>query len=101
VADSTLDRVFEPVIGTGGERSVLRHWVRRNDAYYALGWRILQHDTDTIIYHGGYVNGFRGEIAFNRRDDVGICVLMNASTELGTLAVTSFFDRWKYFIPMK
>lgn len=98
VADSTLDKVFEPVTGTGAERSVLHHWVRRNDAYYALGWRVLKHDTDTIIYHGGYVNGFRGEIAFNRRDDVGICVLMNASTELGTISVTGFFDRWKYFL---
>ena len=101
VADSTLDKVFEPVTGTGGERSVLHHWVRRNDAYYALGWRVLQHDTDTIIYHGGYVNGFRGEIAFNRQKDVGICVLMNASTELGAISVTNFFDRWKYFIPSK
>jgi beta-lactamase class C len=101
VADSTLDKVFEPVTGTGGERSVLRHWVRRNDAYYALGWRILQHDTDTIVYHGGYVNGFRGEIAFNRRDDVGICVLMNASTDLGAISVTNFFDRWKHFVPVK
>lgn len=101
VADTTLDKVFEPVIGTGGERSVLRHWVRRNDAYYALGWRILQHDTDTIVYHGGYVNGFRGEIAFNRQNNTGICVLMNASTELGAIAVTSFFDRWKYLIPAK
>jgi beta-lactamase class C len=90
VADSTLDKVFEPVTGTGGERSVLHHWVRRNDAYYALGWRVLQHDSDTIIYHGGYVNGFRGEIAFNRQKDVGICVLMNASTELGAISVTNF-----------
>lgn len=95
VADSTLDRVFKPIIDTGKERRILPHWIARNEAWYALGWRVLKHEGDTIMYHSGYVNGFRGEIAFNRRDDVGICVLMNANTELSSECVPAFFERWK------
>lgn len=95
VADSTLEKVFTPIIKTGTERRTFPRWINRSDASYALGWRVLQHDSDTIIYHGGYVNGFRGEIAFNRRDDIGICVLFNASSELCSNCVPAFFDRWE------
>lgn len=97
-ADSTLDRVFQPAVNTGRERSVLRGWVDRYNAYYAMGWRVLERPHDqTILYHGGYVNGFRGEIALNRRDGIGICVLFNANTELTKQCVPAFFDRWERF----
>jgi beta-lactamase class C len=95
IADTTLDKVFTPVIKTGKERRIFPKWINRDDASYALGWRILQHGADTIVYHGGYVNGFRGEIAFNRRDDIGICVLFNASSELSSACVPAFFEHWK------
>lgn len=94
VADSTLDKVFTPVVNTGKERRIFPHWIARDDASYALGWRVLRHGADTIIYHGGYVNGFRGEIAFNRSQNVGICVLFNASSDLSSACVPAFFDRW-------
>ena len=94
VADSTLDKVFTPVVKTGKERQVFPHWINRDDAAYALGWRVLQHGNDTIIYHGGYVNGYRSEIAFNRHDDIGICVLFNASSDLCSACIPAFFDRW-------
>jgi beta-lactamase class C len=95
VADSTLDKVFTPIIKTGKERRIFPHWIGRDDASYALGWRVLQHGSDTIVYHGGYVNGFRSEIAFNRRDDVGICVLFNASSDLSSACIPAFFNRWE------
>lgn len=94
VSAVTLDKVFTPVVKTGRERRIMPHWIDRDDASYAMGWRILQHGSDTIVYHGGYVNGFRGEIAFNRRDKVGICVLFNASSELSSNCIESFFERW-------
>ena len=94
VSDATLDKVFTPVVKTGNERRIMRRWIDRNAASYAMGWRVLQHENDTIIYHGGYVNGFKGEIALNRRDKVGICVLFNGASELSGTCVEAFFDRW-------
>lgn len=91
----TLDRVFSPVVETGSERRIFRHWINRSDASYAMGWRVLNHHNDTIIYHAGYVNGFRSEIAFNRKDDIGICILFNGSSELAGECVPNFFDRWE------
>ncbi|MBL7826665.1 MAG: serine hydrolase, partial [Saprospiraceae bacterium] len=95
IADSTLDQVFKPMIDTGKERRILGQWIDRDKAFYAMGWRVLEHGADTIIYHGGYVNGFRGEIAFNRKENIGICVLMNASSALSGNCITTFFDFWQ------
>jgi beta-lactamase class C len=95
VQESTLDRVFRPVVKTGKERRIMPHWIDRDAAAYAMGWRVLQHGADTLLYHGGYVNGFRGEIALNRRDKVGICVLFNGSSELANHCIEAFFERWE------
>ncbi|MEZ4964707.1 MAG: serine hydrolase domain-containing protein [Saprospiraceae bacterium] len=91
----TLDRVFRPVTGTGKERRIFPGWLDREEASYALGWRVLRHDGDTIVYHGGYVNGYKGEIALCRRDGIGICALFNANSELSKRCVPEFFERWK------
>ncbi len=91
VSAATLDHVFRPVIRTGRERQ------RRNvntDAYYAMGWRVMINDQDTIVYHGGAVNDFRSEIAFSRRDGIGICVLFNASTPLSNSCIADFWDKY-------
>jgi len=95
VADSTLDRVFHPVVKTDKERRIFPHWLSRDAASYALGWRVLDNNGETIIYHGGYVNGYKSEIAFDRRDGIGICVLFNAHTPLSNACIPAFFERWK------
>ncbi len=94
IAKEILDKVFSPVVKTGSERRTLGQWIKRDAAAYAMGWRVLQHGADTIVYHGGYVNGFRGEIALNRRDGIGICVLFNGSSDLCGDCIPAFFDRW-------
>jgi len=95
VADTTLDRVFQPVVKTDKERRIFPHWLRRDAASYALGWRVLEDEGDTILYHGGYVNGYKSEIALNRQEGIGICVLFNAHTPLSSACIPAFFEQWK------
>lgn len=92
VSVSTLDQVFQPVIRTGSERKRFSQSEGRVPAYYAMGWRVLTSGQDTIVYHGGAVNDFRSEIAFNRRDGIGICVLFNASTPLANSCIADFWE---------
>ena len=91
VSKATLDKVFTPVIRTGTER---QRWPGRSPSYYGMGWRILENETDTLIYHGGAVNDFRSEIAFHRRDGIGICVLFNASTPLANTCMAAFWEKY-------
>ncbi|QBL09828.1 class A beta-lactamase-related serine hydrolase [Rheinheimera sp. D18] len=66
-----------------------KEWRRYlTDAHYALGWRVYQFGQDELIYHGGWVQGFRAEIAYSREHQLGLVMLMNAESnlinELGT-----------------
>jgi beta-lactamase class C len=93
VVDSTiLDEVFSPRVRT----PVLNRYYRRilgvRRAYYGLGWRIVPTKTDTIVYHGGYANGFKSHIALDRNDDVAICILSNSSDNLVNEAGPYFFN---------
>ncbi|MFN0213540.1 MAG: serine hydrolase domain-containing protein [Saprospiraceae bacterium] len=94
VADSTLDRVFHPVVKTDKERRIFPHWLSRDAASYALGWRVLDHGGARILYHGGFVNGYKSEIALNREDGIGICVLFNSHSSLGNSCIPEFFEQW-------
>lgn len=95
VPAGVLKDVFTPVIATGLERPVLRGFIDRDSAFYAKGWRILEHGSDTLVYHAGFVNNFHGEIALNRRDGIGICVLFNAPSPLSGKCIAAFFKRWE------
>ena len=94
VPNAILDQVFHPVVKTDRERRIFPGWIGKDEASYALGWRVLEHGGDTILYHSGSVNGFRAEIALNRRDGIAVCMLFNACTPLGRECVPAFFERW-------
>jgi beta-lactamase class C len=92
VTSETLGEIFKPAVRARSKNRNFRRWIDRADSYYALGWRVLNFKTDTLLYHGGYVNGYRSEIAINRRDKIGICVLSNGPGELVDNSVPYFFS---------
>lgn len=93
LSPEVIDQVTRPRIRT--ERSLNnRHWRNHlTDAHYGLGWRIYRFGDEELVFHGGWVSGFRAEAAFSRRHDLGMVVLMNAeSSVIGELS-TSFWAR--------
>jgi len=96
IADSTLHTLFTPEVRTSRYRYSGR-WKHLKRVYYGLGWRVLQTVEDTIMYHGGYVNGYRSEIALIPSKKVGICVLINASNRFSAKSLPEFFDRFNYW----
>lgn len=92
VAESTLDKIFEPVVKAKTKNRYFRKWVGRSDSHYALGWRVLNFKNDTLLYHGGYVSGYRSEVAIDRRSNVAICVLSNGPGRLVDNSVPMFFN---------
>jgi beta-lactamase class C len=91
IQQRTLDEIFTPAVKAKSKNRNFRRWIDRSDSYYALGWRVLNFKADTLIYHGGYVNGYRSEIAINRKDKIGICVLSNGPGSLVDNSVPYFF----------
>lgn len=92
IRDETLDRIFTPVVKAKSKNRYFRKWIGRSDAHYALGWRVLNFKDDTLLYHGGYVRGYRSEVALDRRSKIGICVLSNGPGRLIDNSVPMFFN---------
>ena len=94
IGNEALEEVFHPVVKTGKERKIQGGWISREEASYAMGWRVLEHGGQTILYHGGYVNGFRGEIALDRQAGIGVCVLFNGPSDLASDCIQAFFEQY-------
>jgi len=96
--DSLLQKVFTPRIETNFERRYFDKWRGTHSAHYAMGWRVINYEDRQLVYHGGYVNGFRAEIVLDPKENIGACLLLNASNPLANNFVPQFFafyDKWQ------
>jgi beta-lactamase class C len=92
VPQPVLNKLFAPYVSTSSKGRAFRRIDRLAKAYYGLGWRILHLPQDTIVFHGGYANGYRSGIAISPKEDIGICVLTNSSFDLPGKTISAFFD---------
>jgi beta-lactamase class C len=92
--EDVLDEMFSPYIRATAKNRHFYQWKSPLRSYYGLGWRILRHKDEVINYHGGYVNGFRSEIAIHQNDRVAICVLVNSPGPLADQAIPHFFHMY-------
>jgi beta-lactamase class C len=84
----------DPVIYTPLKYRYTRYWKPFRERYYSLGWRIYFYRGRKIIYHGGYIRGYRAEIAFCPEEDLGFAFLQNSPNSLASRVVPLFFDEY-------
>ena len=97
ISRNTLSELRQPIVKTRLKNWRFRKLPGYESAYYGLGWRILHYNSDTLIYHGGYVNGYRSEVAFSPRDRIGICILMNAPTAFASQCIPQFLTHYNQY----
>lgn len=90
ISEQTLKEVFTPVVNARSKNRSYRSVGKLEHTSYALGWRVLNYASDTIVYHGGYVNGYRSEVAINRRDKIAICILANSPGNVADHGIPEF-----------
>lgn len=95
--NTTKDEIFRPVVRAISRNNYFWRWKPLRSAYYALGWRVLNFKDDTLVYHGGYVNGYRSEVAIHRKDNLAICVLVNSPGNLADISVPKFFELYSKY----
>ena len=94
ISKRTLEDIFDPFV-TIRNRRYSRYWNGVNESHYGMGWRVLDNHGQKIVYHGGYVNGYRSEIAFAPEDGVGICILINTHSSYPLTVIPDFFNHFK------
>lgn len=99
IPQTVLDEVFKPHIPLNEDSDYYQSWSPGlTQAFYGLGWRIFNYKKRKVVYHGGFVRGYRPEIGFCPQEDVGVVFLTNASkNDLSTACVHAFFEM--YFAP--
>ncbi|EGN75125.1 penicillin-binding protein, beta-lactamase class C [Idiomarina sp. A28L] len=77
---SVLEQIRTPQVRTTRDLR-RRNWrPLLSDAHYGLGWRIYDLQEKTLLYHGGWVEGFRAEISYSPDYDIGLVILINAES---------------------
>ncbi len=88
----TIQEVTTPSIRSPRERWKHRWREQVRDAHYGLGWRIYDYAGHKLVYHGGWIQGYRAEIGFMPDQKIGIAVLMNFESLVAIEFLPTFFD---------
>ncbi len=88
-----LDQLQTPVIKTTKSQS---HYGQRAEvagSYYGLGWRIFDFgDYHGFVHHGGWVQGMRSEVVFNRELQIGMVFLTNSESRFASDVIFKFLE---------
>jgi len=93
ISEETLQDIYDP-LATIHNRRYSRYWNGVNESHYGLGWRVLFNQEQKVVYHGGYVNGYRSEVAFAPDEGIGISVLINANSNYPLEVISGFFEHF-------
>ncbi len=86
------NHVFAPQVVSPLNRNYFKHWDHVKSKQYAIGWRKVIYKNRDVAYHGGYVQGYRAEIAVCFDENIGIAFLSNSPNTMGTKTVPEFLD---------
>ncbi|MFZ2235113.1 MAG: serine hydrolase domain-containing protein [Dokdonella sp.] len=90
-----LDELHKPLVDTPRElRSSPWRRGRLTDAHYGLGWRVFDYAGETMIFHGGAVQGYRSLIAFLPKYRFGMVMLWNNEAALPSGLMPMVMDRY-------
>lgn len=85
-----LQAISQPQVNCPLKRRNSSLWGEIQKKEYSLGWRILTIQNKKILYHGGFVEGYRAEIAFCPESQIGMVMLLNSPNLLALEAVPQF-----------
>lgn len=71
-----------------------KYWKEHlTDAHYGYGWRIYQLEEQKIIYHSGWVEGFRADIGYSPKLGIGFAILINAEANVINQISSEFWSQ--------
>jgi beta-lactamase class C len=85
--------IFTPQIRTNLSRGYFSQWQPVDSKEYGIGWRIVGYKGRKVAYHGGYVKGYRAEIALCKEENFGIVYLSNSPSLIAARSVPEFINR--------
>jgi beta-lactamase class C len=92
LSPEVVDTLTRPRVKTNREK-YRRYWKGMlTDAHYGLGWRIYQLGKHQLAYHSGWVSGYRADVAWSEKYNLGLAILLNEESNSINKLTTTF---WK------
>lgn len=92
INNNVRELIFTPQVISPLNRNYLRRWDKVDSKYYSIGWRIIGYKNRKVAYHGGYVQGYRAEIALCEEEEIGIAFLSNSPNSTGSKSIPTFLN---------
>jgi beta-lactamase class C len=86
--------IFTPQINTRLSSGYFSQWDGVNYKAYGMGWRIIDYKGRRLAYHGGFLKGYRAEIAVCPHENVGIVFLSNSPNQSAAKSAPLFLNRF-------
>jgi beta-lactamase class C len=89
-----INQIHTPQVSTPGEMRG-SSWRRERliNAYYGLGWRVFDYQGNTMVFHGGAVQGYRSAVALLPEKDLGVAIMWNSESAAPSGLIPTVLDR--------
>jgi len=88
-----LDRLHSPRVATSYRQAHYRAHPQLRNIHYGLGWRLFDFaEYPGFVHHGGWVQGTRTEVLFNRDLQMGLVFLSNSENRYARELVYRFLE---------
>lgn len=91
-SEHARETVFTPQVKSPLKRMYFRSWDKVQSKQYAIGWRIVDYKGRKVAYHGGFVSGYKAEIALCEQEDIGIAILTNSPNNSSAKNIPTFLN---------
>lgn len=92
VNEQMIQQMTQPRVQTRNELRKKEWRKHLRTAHYGLGWRVYNFGGIELNGHGGWVQGYRADVAFSPSLDMGIAILMNAESNLINTISAKFWE---------
>ncbi len=88
-----LDQLHSPRVATSYRQAHYRAHPELRNIHYGLGWRVFDFgEHRRFVHHGGWVQGTRTEVLFNRELQLGLVFLSNSENRYAREVVYRFLE---------
>ncbi|WP_341936935.1 serine hydrolase domain-containing protein [Marinimicrobium sp. C2-29] len=88
-----LEQIHSPQVATSFRQAHYRSHPALSNIHYGLGWRIFDFaEHQHFVHHGGWVEGTRTEVLFNRERQMGLVFLSNSENRYAREVVYRFLE---------
>lgn len=97
VSQKTIDEISTPYVHIP-QKSAGYWGMDLQSKDYGMGWRVYTYNSEKILYHGGFVQGYRAEVVVWPEKQIAMAMLLNSPNLLAQKAAPVFVNMYSDYL---